>query len=73
MPIARMRECAALRAEGDASLRARMELLTEHRDRLRAQLAVLRGHERGLRAKVETYAQMLADVELNEGMVNNDD
>ncbi|MFT4124262.1 MAG: MerR family transcriptional regulator [Microbacteriaceae bacterium] len=66
MPIARMREYAALRAEGDASLPARMELLVEHHDRLREQIAVLRGHERALRAKVAAYARMLADAEPDE-------
>ena len=65
MPIAQMRQYAALRAEGDTSLRARLELLTEHHERLRAQLTALRGHERALRAKVDTYRQMLTDDELN--------
>lgn len=73
MPIARMRHYATLRAEGDASLRARMELLAEHRDRLREQIAALRGHERALRAKVDTYAQMLADTELGHETEHNDD
>ena len=65
MPIAQMRQYAALPAEGDTSLRARLELLTEHHERLRAQLTALRGHERALRAKVDTYRQMLTDDELN--------
>lgn len=63
MPIARMREYAALRAQGDASIRARLELLAEHHERLREQITQLRGHERALHAKVETYRQMLADTE----------
>lgn len=65
MPIAQMREYAALRAEGDASLRARLELLVEHHERLREQIGTLRGHERALSAKVETYRQMLTDNEQN--------
>lgn len=62
MPIARMRQYAALRAEGDVSLRARMDLLAEHHRSLRAQISMLRGHERALRAKVDTYTRMLADI-----------
>lgn len=63
MPIAQMREYAALRAQGDASIGARLALLAEHHDRLREQITTLRGHERALGAKVETYRQMLADNE----------
>lgn len=63
MPIAQMREYAALRAQGDASIRARLTLLAEHHERLREQITTLRGHERALRAKVETYRQALADNE----------
>lgn len=65
MPIAQMRQYAALRTEGDASLRDRLALLAEHHERLRKQITALRGHERALRAKVETYRQMLADNEQN--------
>jgi len=65
MPIAQMRQYANLRAEGDASLRARLELLAAHHARLREQITALRGHERALSAKVDTYRQMLADNEQN--------
>lgn len=63
MPIAQMRQYSNLRADGHTSIRARLELLAEHRDRLREQIASLHGHERALRAKVDTYRQMLADSE----------
>lgn len=63
MPIVQMREYAALRAEGTASLRARLELLTQHHERLQKQISTLRGHERALQTKVETYRQSLADLE----------
>lgn len=63
MPIAQMRRYAALRSEGTTTLRARLELLAEHHERLREQITALRGHERALRTKVETYRQMLADTE----------
>lgn len=63
MPIAQMREYADLRAQGAASIRARLALLAEHHERLREQITTLHGHERALRAKVETYRQMLADNE----------
>lgn len=65
MPIAQMREYAALRSHGDVSIRARLDLLAAHHERLREQIATLRGHERALRAKVETYRQMLTDTEQN--------
>lgn len=65
MPIAQMRQYSNLRAEGDTSIRARLGLLAEHRDRLREQIASLRGHERALLAKVDTYRQMLADSDQN--------
>ncbi len=63
MPISQMHQYADLRAEGESSLRARLELLDAHHERLRQQITVLRGHERALRAKVETYRQMLAQHE----------
>ncbi len=63
MPISQMHQYADLRAEGESSRRARLELLDAHHERLRQQITALRGHERALRAKVETYRQMLAQPE----------
>ncbi|GAA2181398.1 hypothetical protein GCM10009785_16120 [Brooklawnia cerclae] len=61
MPVSRMREYASLRAQGDASLRARLELLVEHQERLRRQIAALQAHEQALAAKVRVYARLLDD------------
>lgn len=60
MPIARMREYAALRARGPATTEARLHLLEAHRAGLREQIARLREHERALAAKITTYRDDLA-------------
>lgn len=61
MPIAQMREYAALRAQGDVSLRPRLDMLTDHHQALRQQIKTLQTHERALRTKIETYRRMIAD------------
>jgi DNA-binding transcriptional MerR regulator len=60
MSIAQMRGYADLRHQGSATVRPRLELLTEHRRELRAQLDRLRAHDEALEAKIATYQLMLA-------------
>ncbi|MBQ9917518.1 MAG: MerR family transcriptional regulator [Microbacterium sp.] len=60
MPIARMREYAALRAEGPATTELRLRLLEAHHADLREQIARLRTHEQALVEKIATYAAELA-------------
>ena len=60
MPIARMREYAALRAEGPATTELRLRLLEAHHAGLREQTARLRTHERALVQKIATYEAELA-------------
>ncbi|MFZ8493719.1 MerR family DNA-binding protein, partial [Staphylococcus aureus] len=60
MPIARMREYAALRAEGPETTELRLRRLEAHHTGLREQIARLRTHERALVQKIATYEAELA-------------
>lgn len=60
MPIAQMREYAALRAKGPQTTAARLALLEEHQARLHEQIALARRHERTLAAKITSYRADLA-------------
>lgn len=66
MPIAQMRQYATLRAQGDASLSPRLDMLTAHHRALRQQIKTLQAHERALRSKIATYQQMITDTENEE-------
>ncbi|NHN57078.1 MerR family transcriptional regulator [Calidifontibacter sp. DB0510] len=55
MPIAQMREYAALRERGPITIQPRLELLEEHQARLREQLARMRAHDKALSAKIALY------------------
>lgn len=55
MPIAQMREYAALRSQGDATLPEQLALLAEHQNTVRRQIKRLRGHERALDAWIENH------------------
>lgn len=63
MPIATMREYAALRAQGETSLRLRLDMLTSHDEYLQRQVAMLQTHQQALRTKIEIYRQMIADTQ----------
>jgi len=60
MPIARMREYAQLRAQGDVTIPERLDLLTAHRHTLRQQVEHLQEHQRALDVKIATYRHMLS-------------
>lgn len=60
MPIAQMREYAALRGEGPETTAARLALLEQHQARLREQIALARRHEKVLAAKITSYRADLA-------------
>lgn len=60
MPLREIRRYAALRAEGDATLSARMELLTAHREALHGQIRQLQAHLAKLDDKIEFYQTELA-------------
>lgn len=57
MPIKEIRRYATLRAEGDATLREHLELLSAHRDALEAQIRVLQEHMDKLEDKIDFYRQ----------------
>jgi DNA-binding transcriptional MerR regulator len=67
MPIARMREYAALRARGSVTTELRLRLLEAHQAGLREQIARLRAHEQALVHKIATYeAELAAPTERND-------
>lgn len=57
MPIARMREYAALRSQGDSTRQEQLALLVEHQRDVRRQIKRLREHERALAVWVENNRQ----------------
>ena len=60
MPIAQMREYAALRAQGVMTSQRRLRILEEHRAALQARIALLRTHEKALADKIVIYRSDLA-------------
>ena len=58
MPIKEIKRYAALRAEGDATLSERMEMLIQHRQSLREQIRLLQEHEAKLDVAQSKYAQL---------------
>lgn len=59
MPLTQIRHYAALRAAGDATLAARLDLLQAHRQRLTAQIAALTANADALDSKIATYIELL--------------
>ena len=57
MPIKEIKKYAALRAEGDATLSDRMEMLVQHRKSLNEQIRQLQEHEAKLEEKIAFYQQ----------------
>ena len=68
MAIARMREYAELRAEGMATIEARLALLEEHQAWLHEQIALLRNHAAALEAKIATYRHHLDESRASEDL-----
>lgn len=73
MPIAQMREYAALREEGPATTAPRLRLLEAHQAGLSEQIARLRAHEKALAEKIATYRGDLATLHAHQqnGMDND--
>jgi DNA-binding transcriptional MerR regulator len=59
MPIAQMRRYAELARCGDATLAARLDLLTEHDAQVQDRIAVLRAQHEHLREKIDWYHRQL--------------
>ncbi|MAP64383.1 MAG: MerR family transcriptional regulator [Microbacterium sp.] len=73
MPIAQMREYAALREEGSATTAPRLRLLEAHQAGLREQIARLRVHEKALAEKIATYRGDLAALQAQQQNGMDDD
>ncbi|MGP5364905.1 MerR family transcriptional regulator [Brachybacterium tyrofermentans] len=63
MPIAQMRNYAALRSRGESTLPARLTMMTEHQQAVRQRIKWLRDHERALAATIATHQQMIDHVD----------
>ncbi len=68
MPLARIKEFAALRARGDATLQARLSLLTAHRECLAAMLEDLSRSAAALDDKIATYRRRLTPMRARREM-----
>lgn len=66
MPIARMREYAALREQGPVTTGPRLRMLEAHQVALREQIARLRAHDRALTAKISSYRDDLAAIQAQQ-------
>ena len=66
MPIARMREYAALRERGPMTTEPRLRMLEAHQEGLREQIVSLRTHERALAEKIAIYRDDLAALEAHQ-------
>ncbi len=60
MPIKEVKRYAALRAAGDTTLCARMELLMQHQEVLEEQIRKLQEHKKCLEEKIAFYQQEIA-------------
>jgi len=60
MPIAQMREYAALRECGPDTTEARLHVLEAHRAGLRKQIDAMRAHDTALEKKIEIYQNYLS-------------
>lgn len=59
MPIREIRRYAELRALGDPTLGARLELLVRHREALNGQIRLLQEHQQRLDEKIQFYREAL--------------
>jgi DNA-binding transcriptional MerR regulator len=67
MSIKEIRRYAALRAEGNATLEARMEMLVRHREQILIELDKWQSHLKNLTEKIEYYEGEIARVESESG------
>ena len=65
MPIKEIKKYAALRAEGDATLPERMEMLIQRRQTLNAQIRRLQEHEAILDEKIAYYQRKIEQSQKN--------
>lgn len=73
MPIAQMRDYAALRERGIATAESRLHLLQVHQEELRQQISRLRAHEKALPEKITTYRNDLGAHQTHQQAGTDDD
>lgn len=69
MPLAEIKQYAALRAQGDETLQLRLTMLKLHRERLVTKIEELSTCARALDDKIRTYRQMIAESRAPTGKV----
>ena len=58
MPLREIQRFARLRAQGERTAAARLDMLIDHQRRLQGQILQLQEHQRALEAKIVFYSQM---------------
>lgn len=66
MPIKEIQTYAALRAEGDTTLQARLEMLVRHRSALRGKITALEDHLSKLDDKIDHYRKALSNTPIRQ-------
>jgi DNA-binding transcriptional MerR regulator len=66
MPIKEIKRYAALRLEGDATIKARMEMLREHREFIVAEMNKWDRHLNNMDQKIELYENELASFQKSD-------
>ena len=61
MPLREIRRFAQLRAQGEATAAARLDMLIDHQARLGGQIVQLREHQRALEGKIDCYRRALEE------------
>lgn len=67
MPLQEIRHYADLRAQGGATMQARLSLLAQHRERLAREIEALSASAEALDAKMDLYRQQIAAATIPPG------
>lgn len=66
MPLREIRRFAQLRAQGEATAAARLDMLIDHQARLSGQIVQLQEHQRVLEGKIDWYRRALEESRAEE-------
>lgn len=66
MPLREIRRFAQLRAQGEATAAARLDMLIDHQARLGGQIVQLQEHQRALEGKIDWYRRALEESRAEE-------
>ena len=66
MPLREIRRFAQLRAQGEATAAARLDMLIDHQARLSGQIVQLQEHQRALEGKIDWYQRALEESRAEE-------